>query len=252
MELKAKWEITRDDNHAYTVQTDDGPVILPGTTGILDIVGSKDKLNMLMGWAKKQALLKVAEHIRAFSGRQLTVDEAWIEAVRKSAWKRDKEKLKEAGDLGTAVHLAIDEYIAGRSPVLDDKTAPGFNNFIEWKDKAGIKILKGDTYVASLNMGYAGAMDALGEIDGQLVALDWKTSNFLKNENALQVAAYSMAFEETYRHMITRGFVVRFGKEKPGDIEPREVNMTGSRVAFMSALDLYKKMKAPLWAGENK
>lgn len=246
MNLCPRWEISRDENHAYTVATKDGPVTLPGTTGILEIVGSKDRQNALMGWAKKNCLLKVAEHIRAFSGQQLTVDEAWIEAVRKSAWKRDKEKLKEAGDIGTAVHKAIDEHISGRVPVLTEQTEQGFKNFLRWQEETGVKIIAGDTFVASLYYGYGGAMDAIGEINGEMVAFDWKTSNGIRDEYALQAAAYSMAAEETFNIIIPRAFVVRFGKDKP-EVEAREIDMAESRNAFKVALALYKKMKAPLW-----
>lgn len=247
MELISKWKIERDENHAYTVDNNGVKVVLPGVTGILDTIGSKEKTNMLMGWAKKMALIKVAEHMRAFMGKPLTVDEAWIESVRKSAWKRDKEVLKEAGDLGTAVHGAIDAFIAGKEPILTDKTKPGYDNFRAWLDGSGIKLIKGDTFVASLSMGYGGAMDALGELNGELVLLDWKTSNSIRETYPVQAAAYTMAFEETFGHKISKAYIVRFGKEVPGDIEPKEVRLASSAMAFKCALALKKQMELPLW-----
>ena len=247
MELKSKYIITRDENHAYTVESNGVIITLPGVTGVLDVVGSKDKVNRLMGWAKKQALLKVAEHIRAFAGKSLTVDEAWIEAVRKSAWKRDKEMLKEAGDIGDRIHTAIDAYIMGQKPVLDADTKPGYDNFLLWLKESQIKLNKGDTYIASLKMGYGGALDALGEKNGKLILLDWKTSNYIHETYSLQAAAYVMAFEETFDKDIDKAFVVRFGKEKAWDVEIKEVNLLNSTKAFMFALDLKKMMDKPLW-----
>lgn len=247
MNFETRYKIGRDEDHNYTVEYDGKTVILPGVTGILDTVGSKDKVNRLMGWAKKQALLKVAEHMRAFMANPVTVDEAWIEACRKSAWKKDKEVLQAAGDLGTRVHSAIDSFIMGKDPVLDSDTKMGYDNFQKWLSESGIKILKGDTYVAHLQLGYAGALDAIGEKDGKLVMLDWKTGNSLQDTASLQSGAYSLAFEATYGQPIFDGYVVRFGKEVPGDIEPRQVNMGNAKAAFITALALKNKMGLPLW-----
>jgi len=250
--MKSKYEITRDENHAYTVKCGDVVVTLPGVTGILDIVGSKDKVNRLMGWAKKQCLLKVADHMRAFITKPVTIDEAWIEACRKSAWKRDKEVLKAAGDLGTAVHAAIDAFILGQEPVLDDTTRPGYENFLFWIKTSGINLVRGDSYVASLRLKYGGAADAIGEKNGKLILLDWKTSNYLSDTNALQAAAYSVAFEETFGEKIETAYVVRFGKETPGDIEPKEVYLPAAKKAWYSALDLHEAMTGPIWRIEGE
>lgn len=247
MELISKYKIDRDEEHNYTVEHNGAKFIFPGVTGILDTVGSKDKVNRLMGWAKKQCLLKVAEHMRAFMASPVVVDEAWIEACRKAAWKRDKEVLQAAGDLGTRVHSAIDAFILGQEPVLDADTKMGYDNFREWLTKSGIKILKGDTYIAHLALGFGGAMDALGEKDGKLIMLDWKTGNSLQDTASLQSGAYSLAFEDTFGMPIYDGYVVRFGKEVPGDIEPRQVNMGHAKEAFMSALNLKNKMEKQLW-----
>jgi hypothetical protein len=242
IELKPRYKIGRDENHAYTVDNGKEVKVFPGVTGVLDIVGSKDKTNMLMGWAKKHALLKVAEHIRTFAGKQLIVDEAWIESVRKSAWKRDKELLKEAGDIGTRIHNAIDTFIKGEEPELDDLSRPGYYNFSKWLESSGVSLLVGDTYVANWHCGYGGAMDALGQIG------DWKSSNSLRETYPLQAAAYALAFEDTYpSYKITRAFVVRIGKEKPGDIEPKEVNLLNAKKAWLVALDLHNAMREETW-----
>jgi hypothetical protein len=243
-----KYKVSRDEDHIYTIEYKGKSAVVPGTTGMLEIVGSKDKTNRLMGWAKKHALLKVAEHIRAFAGKPLTVDEAWIEAVRKSAWKRDKDLLKAAGDIGTAVHLCIDRFIDGKDPETDEKTKPGFDNFTAWLNGSGIKLIKGDTFVGSLEHHYGGALDAIGEKDGKLILLDWKTSNYLNDTYSLQAAGYATAFEETYGLKIDRAFVCRFGKEVPEDNEIREVNIIAAWIAFDRALHLSDAMTAPLWA----
>ena len=247
MKLESRYKITRDEDHAYSVDDGKGVVLLPGVTGILDTVGSKDKLLRIGGWMKKQALLKVADHLRPLIGKQATIDEAFIEAVRKSAWKRDKELLKEAGDIGTRVHAAIDAFIMGQEPILDDDTRQGYYNFQHWLLESKIKLIKGDTFVASIKMGYGGALDAIGEKNGRLTLLDFKTSNYIQDAYSLQTGGYVMAFEETYSQDIDKAIVIRFGKEKAGDFEHREVNLLNATKAFMFALDLKKMMDKPLW-----
>jgi CRISPR/Cas system-associated exonuclease Cas4 (RecB family) len=247
IELNSKYRIDRDEDHNYSVTIGDTNHIVPGVTGILNIVGSEDKVNRLMGWAKKNCLLKAAEHIRSFAGKQLIVDEAWIESVRKSAWKRDKEMLKAAGDIGTRVHNAIDAYIAGDVPTLDADTKQGFDNFLAWLKESRIKLIKGDTYVANLALGYGGALDAIGERDGKIILLDWKTSNYLQDANALQTAAYYLAFFESFNVAVDAAYVVRFGKDKPGDVEPKEVNLKNAESAWLKALELHKAIKESVW-----
>ena len=155
--------------------------------------------------------------------------------------------LQAAGDLGTRVHAAIDAFILGQEPVLDADTKQGYDNFRKWLDESGIKILKGDTYIANLELGFGGAMDALGEKDGKLIMLDWKTGNSLQDTASLQSSAYSIAFEDTFGEPINDGYVCRFGKEIPGDIEPKRVNMANAKSAFISALNLKNKMGQTLW-----
>jgi len=250
---KPKYEVSRDDSHIYTIQP--MGLVVPGTTGILDIVGGKEKLGALCGWSKKMALEKVQEHLRALIGQPVNIDEKWIDAVRKSAWKRDKDKLKEAGDIGTKIHASIDAYIAGTPPILDEQTEQGYNNFLSWIKDSGIKLIQGDTFVGHIGpcidggypYAYGGALDALGEMDGKLVLLDWKTSNSMRDTYPLQAAAYATAFEEMYGQKIERGFVVRFGKEIVGDVEPKEVDLELSWAAFKNALELTRAMKSNLW-----
>jgi len=241
-----KYTVTRDEDHIYTISP--MGLVVPGTTGILDTVGSKKKTDMLMGWAKKQCLLKVAEHIRTFANKALTVDEAWIETVRKSAWKRDRDIFKEAGDTGNKIHKAIDAYIIGGPPILDDQSRPGFENFLAWIKTSGIKLIKGDTYVASIKYKFGGALDALGEQDGKLVLLDWKTASAMRDTYPLQVAAYSMAFKEMYGLKVKAAYVVRFGKEIPGDVEPKEIILKPAWTAFKHAIKLTELMNNNMWA----
>ena len=255
MKLTSRYDIDRDKKHNYTVSRksgEGGVHCLPGVTGILSVVGSEQKLNAMMGWAKKMALTKACDHIREKIGQSFPITEEWVKEVYKSAWKKDRDVLENAGDIGDKVHKAIDAYILGEKPILDEKSKPGFDNFLGWLSKSGIKLLYGDTYVASLEYGFGGAMDSLGIQDGAIVLPDWKTSNAIRDTYPLQVGAYVIAAEESlmlggYPLEISKAYVVRFGKDIPGDVEPREVNIPEAKKAFLAALELRNRMEDKLW-----
>jgi hypothetical protein len=106
--------------------------------------------------------------------------------------------------------------------------------------------------VWSEEYGYAGTMDAVLETivpktgERILTALDWKTSNAIRNEYALQVAAYAKAFEERTGEKISKAVVVRFGRRSE-TYEARAVNdLEKSFDVFCSALHLFHSLNKPL------
>jgi len=231
--------------HLYTVDGKD----YQSVTKVLNIIGG-GKTNALMVWARREALKLAKSEILGFmdSGKQLS-HVALDELMAKADRQPDKIKT-DAADIGSRVHQAIDDYIAGKTPKLEPDTKPGFDNFISWAEREGIRLISGDISVVSLQHGYGGRLDALGyDKSDKLVLLDWKTSNALRDEYPLQVAAYAHAFAETYGVMPERAIVVRFGKETPGDWEPGEVNLPNAWLAFKDALGLHNDMGTALWVG---
>lgn len=230
--------------HVYTA----GGVNYPSVTKILGVIDN-GKSNALAIWARREALkLAQNELFGALdNGTALTYEN--VSEIIKSA-DRQPDKLKDAAaDLGTRVHDAIDAYILGKEPVLDDESVVGFTNFIEWMGKEKIRIISGDIPVASPEWGFGGRLDSVGVNDkDEVIILDWKTSNALRSEYPLQVAAYAIAFEEMYGLKVSGAKVVRFGKTDPADFEPRDVKLKEAKLAFLRALGLYKAMKAELWA----
>ena len=230
--------------HVYTA----GGVNYPSVTKILGVIDN-GKSNALAIWARREALkLAQNELFGALdNGTALTYEN--VSEIIKSA-DRQPDKLKDAAaDLGTRVHDAIDAFVLGKDPVLDEETTVGFTNFVNWLSSENIRIISGDIPVASPQWGFGGRLDAVGVNDkDQIVILDWKTSNALRAEYPLQVAAYAIAFQEMYGLEASGSKVVRFGKTDPADFEPRDVKLKEAKLAFLRALGLYKAMKAELWA----
>lgn len=230
--------------HLYTV----GEQTFPSVTKILGIIGG-GKTNALMIWARREALKLAKAELLGYmdAGQQLT-HVALDELMQRADRQPDSIK-NAAADLGSRVHAAIDAYIEGKAPTLDPEAEKGFNNFMSWIKDKELELVCGDTTVASVSLGYGGRLDAIARNKaGNLVLLDWKTSNALRDEYPLQVAAYAQAFQETYGQEIAEAVVVRFGKDKADDFEHRAVNLPAAWKAFAAAFSLHTGMSEELWA----
>ena len=243
----------------------------PSVTGQLDIIGG-GKTHGLMWWAKRLALaelLKLLEEEHRIKGHTLEeftpdmvnmilekkdIPVLWIDQCFKMAIKKDKEKLKEAGNVGTRVHLAIDGWIMGAPPeVMDEDVKIAYNSFMDFVFKEDIKFVQGDTPVMSLKYKYGGRLDAIAVIKGELVLLDWKTGNAIRDDAACQTAAYNMAMEETLGIKAKRAIVCRFDKETEGFFEHREVDLRGAEKAWLHAHKLHNAFKEKLlWRDNGK
>jgi hypothetical protein len=229
--------------HLYTV----GEKEYPSVTKILSIIGG-GKTNALVVWARREALKMAKSEILGYmdAGKALT-HVALDELIQKADRQPDTIK-GAAADIGTRVHTAIDCFISGKTPQLDADSERGFNNFMVWLRGQEYEIIAGDTVVASMDYGYGGRLDAIArDKNGDLVLLDWKTSNALRDEYPLQVSAYAQAFEETYGIKCKSSVVVRFGKDKADDFEHREVNLLQAWSAFSAAVLLSGAMGGDLW-----
>lgn len=241
MELKPLYEVGFKEvrkSHIYSVGGKD----YPSVTKILGIIGG-GKTNALMIWARREALKLAETEIKSelFLNNKITADNV-SEILARADKQPDKIK-DDAADLGTRVHKAIDAFILGQEPILEADTAIAFGNFKKWLESEKLTFVMGDTAVFSPIYNFGGKLDAIA-IDpfGNLVLLDWKTSNAMRDEYLLQSSAYVHAFEQTYNAKISRAVIVRFGKDDAGDFEAVDVNIRNSFAAFLAARDLHDAM----------
>lgn len=116
----------------------------------------------------------------------------------------------------------------------------------------GGKLIHSEVEVWSDEYGYAGTMDAVLETvnprTGQrvLTAIDWKTSNAMRNEYAMQLAAYANAYEERTGDKVSKAQVVRFGRRSDTFEAKYVLDLDRSFDAFCSALHLYHSLSRPL------
>ncbi len=149
----------------------------------------------LMQWSADCAV----EHIRNF------LAEGYIESM--VDWDKAryayKEVSKEATDIGTEVHDLVESYITaylagedfdcgGFSKPIDN----GYDAFLKWDRGIRPKYIASEMTVHSDTHRYAGTLDCVCKLDGKLYIIDFKTSKAHYPKNAVQLAAYKVAYEE--------------------------------------------------------
>jgi hypothetical protein len=187
--------IAKNRSHYYRILP--GEELLPGVTGVLDII-SKPALGP---WYKKMALQQVRAALLKRAGRRVNLDEVFIENVIDEASKRPEKIRDEAADLGTRVHAYLDRFVNGeRDFDIEPDCRPAFEQFLAWSKKYQIRFVMGDTKVASRFHGYGGSVDAIGANDDGFAVIDFKTTGRIYETAALQAGgAYAQAFTETFR-----------------------------------------------------
>lgn len=147
------------------------------------------------------------------------------------------EDSQKACDIGTAAHGMIEAHINGASiddaiksfglePSMATKALNAFEQYLTWERQTKLKMLSKyqEIQLVSTKYRFGGTPDAIGEIDGQIVLLDWKTSNGVYQDYLLQLAAYNhlindgvvMGTWEPLGLKIAGGFhLCRFSKDHP-------------------------------------
>lgn len=183
--------------------------------GVTTIIGRFKDSSALMFWAFKQGQ----------SGAEKLYDSA-----------------EKAADIGTAAHAMIEAHINGEDTIKVlsdsglseegmDKADNAYLQYLKWEKQTGMVLLSKYQEISLVSPEYkfGGTPDALGQIEGELVLLDWKTSNAVYMDYIIQLAAYKHLVEEGVRLDTgeplglgeVKGFyLLRFAKDYP-DFEHR-------------------------------
>ena len=150
---------------------------------VTTILGATVPKPALVGWAAKATAEWAVDHHaewRDLTDRRATVD------LLKGAPFRDRDN---AADVGTAVHAYAEATAKGHASFIPPEVEPfvaGFERFVcDWRPEYL------ETEATVFGDGYAGTLDAIARIDGQVVLLATKTTRSgVYPEVALQLAAY--------------------------------------------------------------
>lgn len=133
----------------------------------------------------------------------------------------------EACDVGSLIHSMVEADIHG-NPLPDipdefrERCESGFRAWTSWREGRAMTIIATEEPIVSEKYRFGGTLDAVGRDKNGLCILDWKSSNGVYADYALQLAAYRLLWEEAHPDQpITGGFhLARFSKEH-GDMEHR-------------------------------
>lgn len=133
---------------------------------------------------------------------------AFYKWLASKGWDESQAIKSAAGDRGSKVHYAIRDLIEGREVAIDAKYKNGSTgqdeeltldeydclmSFAKWHKDVKPEIIACE--FAVWGDGYAGTVDLLCKIDGQVYVVDFKTSQYIWPSMELQVSAYLHAME---------------------------------------------------------
>jgi hypothetical protein len=127
------------------------------------------------------------------------------------SWDEAEAIKASAGDKGSKVHEAISAILNGQEVRIDSKflnrsagqleeltfeEVECIKSFIDWKATLeSFEPIAWDVVVFSEQHGYAGTIDLIARVNGELYIIDFKTSQNVWPEYEMQVSAYRVAVE---------------------------------------------------------
>ena len=139
-------------------------------------------------------------------------------------------ELKNAGDIGTALHDYAEMEVKGEYYELpkDEKILNCYNQFIEWWEQQKYDVTWTEKHFCSEKYLYGGTPDLLVN---ENTLIDFKTSKGIYSDYLLQGSAYRQLIEENSNYKIEKFIVCRFPKDNT-DTEIREFSVEDLDTAF--------------------
>lgn len=187
----------------------------------------------------------------------------WAFDQGRSGAEKLYDAAEKAADIGTCAHAMVEAHIHNASDsAIDEIARSSFPDKPDWQEKAKssylsyrswqrnfkVEIQHTELYLVSERYKYGGTLDAIGEIDGARVLLDWKTSNGVYVDYLIQLAAYENLWNENHPEQPINGgmHLLRFSKEH-GDFAhhyyPNLDDAFKQFLLFRQAWDLDKELK---------
>ncbi len=143
----------------------------------------------------------------------------WAFEQGKAAERGEIERLYDrrdsAAESGTIAHSMVEAHI-NKEPIPDgpQDSKNAFQSYLSWESMTKLKIVEQEMPLVSERYQFGGCPDAIGEINGELCLVDWKTSNSVYQDYLIQLAAYKQLWEENHPdRLLTGGFhLCRFAK----------------------------------------
>jgi hypothetical protein len=215
-----------------------GGIDYPSVTTVLQVINKP----ALIPWAKNMMADRIKSEFLTYTPGNVSPVE-WIDAVIARAKKRPDQMKSQAADFGTRAHQVVEDIIKGKNPSVAPEFEPVVQAFMEWYRTTRLSILESEIAVHSVVHRFAGTMDILAQVEGELTVLDLKTSNGIYDEYDMQVAAYAKAYEEMVGKPVKSAWILRLGKTKP-EFETKYIeDVEPAFKGFLGALALWRYLR---------
>jgi len=218
---------------------------LMGVTTVLSVISKP----ALIQWSASIAADYIEKELRENcmkvtegGGEEILVDGESLNITCKEAKVAHRVKKETAGDFGTILHTAIENYIkTGEAPEdLSFEGLQGFVKFMFWANKEKVKFLESEKHVWSKELWVGGICDGILTLDGKKYLFDVKTSSGIYPTMFAQMAAYHLCLKEMKEHEDIAGYlIVNLNKQGKMDLAMSN-NMDFNQTFFKNALALYK------------
>ena len=193
----------------------DGEFLISATA----ITGVIDKSGVLIPWA----LRLVREYMDRFflDKTKIAYSEDEIKSELEQALIQHQVKKDAACDIGTMVHKFADDFTKAKkekTALPDVSEMPegainGINAFLDWYNGNDIHIIHAEKLLYSKKHNYVGITDAIAEVNGENLIIDYKTSKAIYPEHKYQISGYWYAYEEENGNHIDGALLLHFDKE---------------------------------------
>lgn len=128
-------------------------------------------------------------------------------------------------EIGTQLHEVIQSHIETDTMKIETKHPDEIKNAVQSfmlfkKENPSIKLKKSEIQMTSETYKVNGTLDCLGERDGRLIMLDWKSSEkkdkdkpIIYDEALYQVSAYVKMYNDIYKENIDTAIIVSIAKD---------------------------------------
>ena len=235
-------------SHRYRVSEDAGKYLsCPSVTTVLNCLAKP----AITPWSVKTVCDYMEDNLRLLlSGNSFSVEAVFrVIAEARTAHERERQK---AADIGTEAHDWLEAYWLSIVRKTDTPPMPAdgpvrncVDAALDWiKDHDMKPILFERPFYSRLHK-FTGKEDFVGMVDGELSIIDYKSSNGIYPETALQTAAYAKMYEEEFGVPVARRWALKLGKHD-GKVEPKPYPPETLELdwqAFLHVLFIYTRFK---------
>lgn len=160
--------------------------------------------------------------------------------------KEESERIRdEAAEEGRKIHSYIEDLTKGLvipAEAVTPKARRCIKAFLTWYDEYKPEIISVEQQVYNVDKGYAGTIDMVARVNGEVTVVDFKTSNAVHESYRVQVAAYVQAYNMTATEPATKAFILHLNSKNKQGYGYNEVKVIDNQIIWNSCLNMFKTL----------